>query len=325
MNGAIPRPFLLTLLAALLLASLAADIPGAPALKVPGPHGDLVLVESGGSYYLEGVDGGRLELPLAAPVGVTSLVTAGDDWFAAGVDPQAAEPLVLLRGVERRVAALSPPARQAAVVRSPRLLVRDDALGALVWLEGEDHRRLEVRGARRLAGGGWADPVTLAPRGPGSQLALTAVTLDDGSWLLAWSSYDGEDNEILWTRWHGIEASPPQRLAADNQVPDITPHLMATRSGALAVWSRYDGNDYRVMVAAFDTRRWSPPAMVGPRGSLYPTLTGHATAPLVIFKQAVPAAWGVTSGTRLSVPSRWDGIGSAPRQRLHRISLSSPS
>ncbi len=225
-----------------LLTVLAAGSLAAQALKVPGPHGDLLLVNSGGSHYLESHYledvGERVLLPLATNAQATSLVAAGDEWFAAAVDPEADDPLLVLRGRERQVTALSPPRLQAAVIRSPRLLVHDDALAALVWLEGDGYRQLRVRGARRL-GDGWAEPVTLAPPGPGSQLALTAVTLADGSWLLAWSSYDGEDNEILWSRWRGAEPMPSQRLGTDNRVPDVTPQAAGTAclkitSGAVA-------------------------------------------------------------------------------------------
>jgi hypothetical protein len=173
-------------------------------------------------------------------------------------------------------------------------LVAGGELAGLAWLEGSDLRSLAVRVAR-WDGDHWTAPLTVAAPGPGSQIALTAATLSDGSWLLAWSRYDGADDEIVWTRSRGPEAdswTPPRRIAADNRVPDITPALLATPGGALAAWSRYDGENYRLVTARFDGRTWSAPRTVGPAGSVDPTWEGTAGGnSLLLARTAAPRGW----------------------------------
>ncbi|HEX5760898.1 MAG TPA: hypothetical protein VF121_17045, partial [Thermoanaerobaculia bacterium] len=146
----------------------------------------------------------------------------------------------------------------------------DGELAGLAWLEGADGRSLAVRFAR-WDGERWARPRTVAAPGPGSQTALAAARLADASWLLAWSRFDGADDEVVWSRSAGPEGeswSAPRRIAQDNAVPDVTPALTAVAGGgAVAAWSRYDGEDYRVVTARFDGRGWSAPRAVGPAGS----------------------------------------------------------
>jgi len=166
-----------------------------------------------------------------------------------------------------------------------------DRIVAAAWLDGEPMAQ-EVRFARRTAQG-WSEPLTVSPRGPGSQVGLGAATLADGDVLLVWSAFDGQDTEVMWSRVDGDAASEPRRLDADNDVPDITPAVAAIPEGALATWSRYDGNDYRVWVARFDGTRWSTPRQVGPRGSVYPTFAADPVRTLLVFQQAVPASWWV--------------------------------
>jgi hypothetical protein len=148
----------------------------------------------------------------------------------------------------------------------------------------------------RWDGARWLRPVTVSPPGPGSQIALAAAALADGTLLLAWSAFDGGDDEVLWSAWDGAAWSPPARLAPDNAVPDITPARVAVGGGALAAWSRFDGTTYEVVVARFADGRWSAPAAVAPGGSLYPTFEPAqpgqaAAAPRLLVRTAAPRGW----------------------------------
>jgi hypothetical protein len=135
-------------------------------------------------------------------------------------------------------------------------------------------------------------PQIVAPPGPGSQLALTAARLADGSWLLAWSAFDGKDDEIVWARERNGAWSRPQRVAADNTVPDTTPALTAVPGGALLAWSRYDGNDYRVVTSRFRNGKWTRPETAAGAGTFYPTFepTGSGK-PLLLYRTADPQGW----------------------------------
>ncbi len=303
------------LLVSLILATLAPPGLTAQPWKARSPAGDLYLLRSADGYRVESDAGERTALPLPADARVNDFRAAGDGWLtAAVVDGEGGPAIVVSRGVRpsgvRRpgigssVESLAVPAR-GDLLREPLLLVRRAELAAVVWLEGEADDRLAVRAAR-FEGGEWRSPETISPPGRGTQIALTAAALADGSWLVAWAAFDGDDDEILWSRsTDGAAWSPPRRVAADNRVPDVTPHLRATAGGALVAWSRYDGNDYRVAVARFDGSGWSEPATVGVRGSVDPAFD-DAERPLLVYRRAVPRGW---------VVAELGGEGGAPEAR----------
>jgi hypothetical protein len=151
----------------------------------------------------------------------------------------------------------------------------------LAWLEGGDPQRLIVRSAR-WSNGKWVEFRTVAPAGPGSQLALTGKEFG-GRPILVWAAFDGKDDEILWSRLEpsrGGRWSRPQRVAPNNKVPDVTPTL-AVRGGKLhAAWARYDGEVYRVVSATFDGAAWSAPRTVSSGAASaprYESAGGHLT------------------------------------------------
>lgn len=201
-------------------------------------------------------------------------------------------------------------------------------LEGLVWLEGGDRQSYSIRYAAWNSLG-WTAPEVLAGPAPGSQLALAGAALGDGSKLLVWSRFDGQDDEIFAARYADGRWSEPQAIAADNAVPDITPAVIAVPGGALASWSRYDGHDYRVVLARFDGRQWSAPDWAAPAGSTEPFLSravadvtrvpgnpepGKAAVWLT-FAHAQPRGWGVAELDALGRVLRRGAVGNAPAVR----------
>jgi hypothetical protein len=179
------------------------------------------------------------------------------------------------------------------VRRDPVLLVDGGALAGAAWLEGEAGRPLGVWAAP-FDGARWGAPEPVAPPGPGSQLALAGAVLDDGSWLLVWSAFDGGDDEIAWARRLGGGWLPAARLSADNAVPDVAPALAATAGGgAVAAWSRYDGREYRLRLARFEGGAWRGEEWAGPPGSLFPSFTGGRDRPWLLYRDAGARGWAV--------------------------------
>jgi hypothetical protein len=280
-----------------------------------------------------GAAGTRVEMPsgqvvaprLPAGARLETVAGLGAGWLAAGTRPVASggSEILLLAGEGETVSPLpAPPGRTAQLRREPLPLVDGDRLAGLAWLEGAGPRALAVRFAP-WNGAGWGEPETVSPPGPGSQLALAAARLGDGSWLLAWSAFDGHDDEIVWSRRGagaadaaGTTWSRPRRVAADDEVPDITPALVATPGGALLAWSRFDGEGYRVVVARFRDGRWEAPRTVGPEGSLFPSFEpGTATGARLLFRTAAPAGWSVLDLDAAGRPRRSAAVPSADDAR----------
>lgn len=243
--------------------------------------------------------GERVVFPLPAGAELTAVAGAGGRWFAAGTRPvngaESRREILLVSERGGVAVPLPPPAGNGARLRQEPLPVTvGDRLAGLVWLEGEDSGRFAVRYAA-WNGEGWGETETVSGRGPGSQVGLAAAHLADGSLVLAWSAFDGEDNEILWARRSPKGAwSRPLRLAADNEVPDLLPALLPSGDGALLAWNRYDGEGYEVVTARLRGGAWSAPRPAAPSGSVFPTLEPAAGGGArLLYRTAIPGGWGL--------------------------------
>lgn len=256
----------------------------------------LVLIPLGNSARLELPGGGTLQVTLPQRAEVSSLVATEGGWVAAGSFPDAAgrQRLFLLTGDEKSFRSLpEPPAQKGLQRRGPVLLVDGGRLAGLAWLEGDGGRTLAVHAAA-WNGRKWQAPETVSHRGPGSQLALTGAVLADGSWLLAWSAFDGTADEIVWSQRTGERWLPVVRLSAPNSVPDITPALTATAGGgALIAWSRFDGRGYQLRMARFEHGVWLDEHVAGPSGSLYPAFLETSGHPRLLYLESAARSWSV--------------------------------
>ena len=248
----------------------------------------------------------QVALPERAEISAFAIVdgkggTTG--WVAAGSAPDASgrTRLFVVRGDDRASRPLPEPPGQEGRQRSgPALLVDGGRLAGIAWLEGDDDRTLSVRAAA-WTGSRWLAPERVSFPGPGSQLALAGAVLADGSWLLAWSAFDGQDDEIVWSLHTGGAWQPVKRVYPNNAVPDVTPALAATADGgALLAWSRFDGKGYQLRVARFDRAgdgRWADEHAAGPSGSLYPVFVGggsNGSVPRLLYLDAAaPRAWSL--------------------------------
>ena len=311
------RAFCRGFLAVVSLVAAASSSPAEPLTAARGGE-RWVLLAARGVARLELPDGGSLPLPLPAGAELSRLAAVEGGWVAAGTTRQGdGRGLLLLQGDAEGAQALPAPPGQRGRERAWPVLLVDQASGRLAgaaWLEGADHRSFAVHAAA-WDGRGWGPVEEVAPRGPGSQLALAGTVLADGSWLLLWSSFDGHDDEIVWSLRHGVTWRPAERLSADNTVPDVVPAVVPTRHGALAAWSRYDGEGYRLRLARFaagPAGQWQGERAAAPTGSLYPSFAGEPGRPSLLYLSVVPRGWVMAELDERGVVKRRSAVTAAP-------------
>jgi hypothetical protein len=257
-------------------------------------NGDvLTLLPGDGEARIELPGGRALSVALPERGDVSAFAATDGGWVAAGSAPDATggRKLFLLRGNDGGSRPLAePPGQEGKQRRGPVLLVDGGRLAGIAWLEGDGDRSLSVR-ASLWNGKRWQAPERVSYPGPGSQLALTGAVLADGSWLLAWSAFDGQDDEIVWARRQGSAWQPVQRLTS-NSVPDVTPALAATPDGgALIAWSRFAKTGYQMRMARFGKDGWSNEHPAAGSGSLYPIFLSSSR--LLYLDAAAPRSWSV--------------------------------
>ena len=240
-------------------------------------HGDRLEMPAGRSV--------RLELPQRGEVSTLAELNRG--WIAAGsAAGEDGRRTLFLISAEGALPA--PAGQESRERRGPVFFVENGALQGMAWLEGNDDRSLAVRAAE-WNGHAWKTVEPISRPGPGSQIALAGAVLADGSWLLAWSAYDGEDHEIVWARRTAQGWSAARPVSKGNAVPDITPALTAAGNGALLAWSRYDGESYRLQLARFEANSWKDERPVAPSGSFHPSFQGS----YLLYQTALPRSWSV--------------------------------
>lgn len=222
-------------------------------------------------------------------------VEGNQEWAAAGVIVgRSGSSLRLYGGRDRQVSTLPPPERPRRTMRigSVRWLATDgpEPLHGLAWLEATQPRAQEVW--LSVYRDGQFQPATrLVAAGPGSQTALDAAVLEDGSWLLVWSAFDGVDDEVVWRLRQADGSWTGGRVSPDNRVPDITPRLLVTPEGAAVAWSRFDGRVYRVRTARFEQGSWRDEVWAAAPDSLYPEWVGDNGS--LLFLGGATRVWAV--------------------------------
>ncbi len=121
-------------------------------------------------------------------------------------------------------------------------------------------------------------------------MAPAVTVLDDGSWMVVWTAFDGSDDETMWSRFDG-RWSPPRRLHEDNPYPDTTPTIVAVDGGAIVAWSAFDGADYRIRLARFDGRAWIDVDHRSGKGGVDPLLQHDHRGARLSYSTVVPDRW----------------------------------
>jgi len=288
-------PLLLTLVALMAVGGAPLAAQGDRVQSGVGP-GSVILEPGGlgsGRALIEIV--GRGEATFELPVGsqLLDVWQLEDGWLASGRQPDgdASDMLVLRGAADGGAQVLTPPEPRRHRMRGGATpFLAGGKLVGLAWLQGDTSTGSMVRAAA-WEDGSWGPVEVVSEPGPGSQTALTAAVLADGSWVLAWAAYDGDDDEIVWSRREGGVWSRPERVTDDNETPDIMPSIVAAGSGAILSWSWMDGSDYRLKLAVLRGDRWREIDFLGGRGSLFPSFFESGDGLQLLFRTVEPASW----------------------------------
>lgn len=89
----------------------------------------------------------------------------------------------------------------------------------------------------------------------------TIIIDSKGTPWLAWTGYDGTDDDIYYTYWKGNEWKKPEKVNTDDGWPDTLPILALNKEGAPEVrWSGFNGSKYIRYFSTWDSSRWSQEA-----------------------------------------------------------------
>lgn len=293
----------------------------------------MILATEPGRATIEQPGGRRKQIGLRSQELLTEFAETGSGWAAAGTRAtRGKQSLIVLEQGATGLERLPEPPTQTEPLRvQPRLMMAREELGGIAWLEGKHPGSLSIRAAG-WTGNDWQPVEIVSPPLKGSQTGLSGAVLADGSWLLVWAAFDGHDDEIYWSLRKGGNWSSPRRLAPSNPWPDITPKVVATKTGALVAWSRRDGDDYRLTISRFDGSRWQAPQTVGGKGSVDPQLTTVDQKIYLLFNTASTDSWTIleleSTGRvrrRASVPGPGDEGPVLTWTSSHQVGLRSPS
>jgi len=264
-------------------------------LRQSSGQGGAIWVERQGPQLQIG-QMGRGEVSVDLPPGATirQIEPISRGWMAAGRLPDAdGTDLFLIAAGEGGAELLPVPARGTARYRGqPVLFLADSELVGLAWAAGDGPREFAIWAAEWQEGE-WSQPDLISPVGPGSQVAPAGAILEDGSWLLAWTAYDGQDSEVVWSRRTESVWTAPEPIDGGNEVPDVTPDVVPIAGGAMAVWSWFDGNDYRLKSARWLNGDWRVTDAFGGRGSGEPRLFREKDRILLLYPSVEPPCWTV--------------------------------
>lgn len=237
---------------------------------------------------------GRHQRPRVAVPAEGGVIIAGDD--------QSDGDLFFLHQTTGSAVELpSPPLQDGPLRTAPVILTAEDRMEGVAWLEGTGQDDFSIL-ASVWNGTSWED-VEVVSAGTGrAQLALASTVLDDGSWLVLWAGYDGNDDDIFWSRRVDGRWTQPERIHANNKVPDVLPTVVTHGDMAHAAWSYFDGSDYRIRTARWNGSSWTEGETLAGKGTVKAELESRAGRAFMTYRSVEPEAWNVVELDRSGNP-----------------------
>jgi hypothetical protein len=107
-----------------------------------------------------------------------------------------------------------------------------------------------------LKEGEWAEPTQIITNLSSNSAAMILVDRTSSPWVV-WSGFDGQDDEIFFTRWNGTDWDFPLMINDDNSTPDIIPSLTLNDEGFPVVrWLGFADDGYLLLAKEWNGFSW---------------------------------------------------------------------
>ena len=147
---------------------------------------------------------------------------------------------------------LSSP-NQSAVY--PAISTGPNSITWVVWtvLQGKNS---DLFFTTSLEKGGWAEPAQIITNLSSNSAAMITVDRENTPWVV-WSGFDGQDDEIFFTRWNGASWDIPLMVNDDNFTPDIIPSMALNDEGFPVIrWLGFAENGYVLLAKEWNGYGW---------------------------------------------------------------------
>ncbi len=105
-------------------------------------------------------------------------------------------------------------------------------------------------------GSGWSESRTI-PELPWTATTPFISVGPDGDIWVVFAGNNGDSDDIYYTRLAGTTWTKPERVHAENQVPDIQPYLEIDDTGRMLVtWEGYREDQYRMLRSVWNGEGW---------------------------------------------------------------------
>ncbi len=169
------------------------------------------------------------------------------------------------------------PAASDAAITNPKIVM--DPSGSIWAFWNETYKDSGDIVYRVMEGASWSERKTIPRAGRWAGLNPDVAVDEEGLIWVAWSSYDGEDYELFFSRWDGSGWQKERRLT-DNSVNDGFPSLSLTGGFAVVGWTRSLASGNQVC------------AMTMHQGQISGDIALSAPTHELVFPRVTPAAGG---------------------------------
>ncbi|MBM9538005.1 hypothetical protein [Desulfobulbus alkaliphilus] len=131
--------------------------------------------------------------------------------------------------------------------------------------------------------GGWSEARTIPELPWTATTPFISVGPDDDIWVV-FAGNNGDSDDIYYTRLAGTAWTKPERVHAENQVPDIQPYLEIDDTGRmLLTWEGYRGDRYRTLRSVWNGEGWGEEFLLEEDGDAESALEEPSTSEIPEF------------------------------------------